>query len=91
MAAKKTTTATAAAERAGIALNACYEIEAMLSHLLTQIPKDDKCDDLVWKTLLRRAKQLNSVVMSVHGGEDDRETAEMYEVVTGEPMEVAHG
>jgi len=66
-------------DRASLALNATYEIEVVLDMLKRGLPADVNCLGLA--VLIRRVQDLNSVAMSVWGGDDTRPTDEMRTVV----------
>ena len=93
MATKKTNTTQAQDQdlRKSLAYEAAGEIEGLLGMLRREIANDGDQVDMIVGTTLRRIKALNSVVLSVLGDDDGRDTAEMYEVVCGEPMEASHG
>jgi hypothetical protein len=66
-------------ERADLALNATYEIEVVVEMLKQNLPADMNCLGLA--CLVRRVQDLNSVIMSALGTDDNRETEEMRKVV----------
>ncbi|WP_272970169.1 hypothetical protein [Comamonas terrigena] len=70
------------AERLDIALTASYEMEAISRHLNGNLPMEQP-EYQHLRALVVRVLSLNSVVMSVLGGDDGRETEEMRNVVEG--------
>lgn len=66
-------------ERLRIALAATWQIDAVASLLIKELPDMTECVPL--RVLVRRIDELNSVIMSITGGEDLRDTAEMKGVV----------
>ena len=66
-------------ERASLALDATYEIEAVLTMVKRALPADANCIGIA--CLIRRIEDLNSVVMSALGADDNRDTEEMRAVV----------
>lgn len=70
------------AERLDVALTASYEMEAISRHLNANLPMEQP-EYLHLRALVVRVLHLNSVVMSVLGGDDDRETEEMRGVTGG--------
>jgi len=69
-------------ERLDIALTASYEMEAISRHLNVNLPMEQP-EYQHLRALVIRVLNLNSVVMSVLGGDDGRETEEMRSVVEG--------
>jgi hypothetical protein len=66
-------------ERASLALDATYEIEAVVTMVKRALPSNSDCLGIA--CLVRRIEDLNSVVMSVYGGDDDRSTEKLRAVV----------
>jgi hypothetical protein len=66
-------------ERLRLALEATWEVDAVTALILKELPDVTECAPL--RVLARRIDELNSVIMSVTGGEDGRDTAEMKKVV----------
>lgn len=72
-------------ERADLALRVSYEVDTLadaFAHLVDEV--DDQVTEYLLPVLLRRLKDINSVAMSVLGGDDGRTTKEMFEVIYGE-------
>ncbi len=69
------------AKRLVLAFDATAEIEASTNLLKGLLPDD--VDSLPLKAMVRRIHALNSVIMSIVSGEDDRATSEMNGVVHG--------
>lgn len=91
MATNETTTLNDQAARISLAHGASNDIEALVGMMRREIfSEPDQLNAILLNTLMR-VRDLNSVVMSVVGGDDDRSTAEMHEVVLGERMEASHG
>jgi len=67
--------------REEIAWHAAGEIEAITNMLERETHQDGF--DLILRTGLRRVRELNSIVLSVVGGDTSRETDEMCDVVYG--------
>lgn len=65
--------------RLQLAFDATAEIEG-ITVLLKEVLSTD-LDSLPIRALVRRVHELNSVIMSVVGGEDDRDFSEMKSVV----------
>ena len=71
--------------RQDLVRHASYEIDSITSILLREARRGDSDRDLehAAPAMLRRVQELTSVIMSVTGGDDERETEEMQEVVHG--------
>lgn len=67
------------AERAELALHAAYEVEMVARHLNGELQPEYQH----LRALVVRVLKLNSVVMSVLGDDDGRETEDMRRVVEG--------
>lgn len=78
---KATLTLEQKAKREELALFATYEIESVSMHLRDNLPTEPEY--LFLHCMVLRILELNSVAMSVLGGEHDRDTAEMRRVVEG--------
>ena len=74
--------------RVMLAFNAAGEIEALLGVIAREKDRDSSEFDYVLPTLLRRVQELNSVILSVIGGDHGRKTEEMRRVVCGGDEEV---
>ena len=77
------------ANRSRLALEATYEIEHLVDIVRESIPMDyctDKYHPRVVKNFTGRIKQLNSLVMSVLGGDDIVTTESACEIVRYESM-----
>ena len=71
-------------DRKALARNAAYEIDALTNIIAREhVRAGDDCT-LVLPSMMRRIKDLASVVMSVTGADDGRTTEEMHGVVFGE-------
>lgn len=72
--------------RAGLCFDAAAEISALTGVIEREWELDNSSVEYQYllKTVLHRMRDLASVVLSVHGGDDDRQTGEMYEVVRHE-------
>lgn len=70
------------AERFAVALEATWEVEAISRHLNNELPMEQP-EYQHLRALVVRVLHLNSVVMSVLGGDDGRETEEMRSVIEG--------
>lgn len=70
------------AERLEVALHATYEMEAISRHLNVNLPMEQP-EYQHLRSMVVRILNLNSVVMSVLGGDDGRSTQEMHDVVEG--------
>jgi hypothetical protein len=68
-------------ERADIALEATWEIDACIRLLRQELPTE--AEHLALTGLARRIEDLTSVVMSVLGRDDERKTQELHKVVRG--------
>ena len=66
-------------ERANVAIEAMHQLDALI-HMLRREHGNDGFD-LLLRTCLKRAVDLSSVAMSVHGGDDSRTIEEMREVL----------
>lgn len=76
--------------RAKVALNASYEISAIVNMLQREQVADTSEFYLLLPSMLRRIYALNGVVMSVVGTDDGREIEEMQDLVCGRgPLEPA--
>lgn len=81
--ANKTTSATEwHARRMDTALRATYEVDAIARHLNANLPMEQP-EYQHLRSLVIRIFDLNSVVMSVLGDDDERSTAEISRVVDG--------
>lgn len=69
------------AERKTLALHATYEMESIGLHLKENLPTELEYRHL--RCMVLRILELNSVSMSVMGGDDGRETEDMRRVVEG--------
>lgn len=78
---KATLTPEQKAKREELALFATYEIEAITTRLRDNLPTEREYLHL--RSMVLRVLELNSVAMSVLGGDDSRETTEIRSVVEG--------
>jgi len=70
--------------RVGVACSASYEIEVIVQMLQRERSEFPEFEfDILLSSMLRRISSLNSVIMSVVSGDDDRDTEEMQQVVHG--------
>jgi hypothetical protein len=70
--------------RLGLAYDATVEIEALSRRLIREIDDPDQSEferDMIQRTLVHRVSELSSVVMSVLGRDDNRETTDMRNIV----------
>lgn len=71
-------------ERKQLVFHAAAEIEVLVDMLARERKRDDSpAFDVLLSSMLRRIYALNSVILSVTGGDDERETEEMREVIHG--------
>ena len=91
MATQKTTTPKDEATRMSLAHEASGDIEALVGMMRRELAAEPAQLGAILCNTLLRVLALNSVIMSVIGGDDTRSTAEMFEVIHGEPMEAIHG
>jgi hypothetical protein len=75
--------------RTVLAGEACAEIEALCSVLIRELQGVGP-EDYGLRGLVLRIKALNSVSLSVLGDDDNRETADMHQVVYGTRPEAEH-
>ncbi len=69
-------------ERADLALRAIYEMETLICMIKREIDNDEtSTTEYLLPVFLQRMRDINSVAMSVLGGDDGRETSEMVGVI----------
>ncbi len=69
-------------ERRRLAFDAAAQIDAM-ARVISREMEHDEFEHFLLQPMLNRIKSLSSVVVSVHGGDDERTTEEMREVIHG--------
>jgi hypothetical protein len=78
-----------AALRQDLALEALCQLDSMIGMLRRELQSDADPDafEFTLRSALVRAKQLTSVMLSVHQDDSGRETEEMHRVVHGRRLE----
>lgn len=69
------------AEREQLVLFSTYEIDSIGRHLVENLPTEPEW--LFMRSMVLRIIELNSIAMSVTGGDDERKTTDMRRVVEG--------